>query len=77
MTTTFSRHPLVLPRLVREEHGRALGGVCSGIAAGLGVDVTLVRLTFTLLALAGGAGFIAYAGAWLLLPLGEGARPSS
>ena len=77
MSTAFSRRPLVLPRIVREEHGRTLGGVCSGIAAGLGVDVTLVRLTFTLLALAGGAGFFAYAGAWLLLPLGEGPPPSS
>ena len=35
--------------------GRALAGVCAGIAQALGVDVTLVRLIFALLALAGGA----------------------
>jgi len=71
VSTAFSKGPLSLPRFAREERGRALGGVCSGIAAGLGVDPTLVRLTFALLALAGGAGFVAYAGAWLLLPLGS------
>src|SRR2546421_365622 len=33
--------------------GRVLAGVCAGIAQALGVDVTLVRVVFALLALAG------------------------
>jgi signal transduction histidine kinase len=44
--------------------GRALAGVCAGIAAALAVDVTLVRVVFALLALAGGAGFVLYAALW-------------
>jgi signal transduction histidine kinase len=59
---------LAVPRLERTHDGRALGGVCAGIGRGLGVDPTLVRLTFALLSLASGAGLVAYAGAWLLLP---------
>jgi signal transduction histidine kinase len=44
--------------------GRVLGGVCSGIAATADVDVTLVRLVFALLALAGGAGIVLYLALW-------------
>jgi signal transduction histidine kinase len=44
--------------------GRALAGVCAGIAQALGVDVTLVRLIFALLALAGGAGVLLYLALW-------------
>ena len=45
--------------------GRALAGVCAGIAQTLGVDVTLVRLIFALLALAGGAGIVLYLALWV------------
>jgi signal transduction histidine kinase len=44
--------------------GRALAGVCAGIALALGVDVSLVRLVFALLALAGGAGIVLYLALW-------------
>ena len=74
MSTGF--YGLALPRLARAERERALGGVCSGIAQSLGVDPTLVRLTFALLALAGGAGFVVYGGAWLLLPASSGPEPT-
>ena len=40
----------------RSSDDRVLAGVCAGIAQTLGVDATLVRLVFALLALAGGAG---------------------
>jgi signal transduction histidine kinase len=43
---------------------RVVAGVCAGIAQTLGVDVTLVRLIFALLALAGGAGIILYLALW-------------
>jgi signal transduction histidine kinase len=43
---------------------RVIAGVCAGIAQTLGVDVTLVRLIFALLALAGGAGILLYFALW-------------
>jgi len=39
---------------------RIVAGVCGGLAATLGVDATLVRLVFALLALAGGSGVLLY-----------------
>src|SRR5207249_6712171 len=44
--------------------GRVLAGVCAGIAQALVVDVTLVRVVFALLALAGGAGIVLYLALW-------------
>ena len=44
---------------------RVIAGVCAGIAQSLAVDVTLVRLVFALLALAGGAGIVLYIALWL------------
>ena len=41
-----------------------IAGVCAGIAQTLSVDVTLVRLVFALLALAGGAGIVLYLALW-------------
>jgi signal transduction histidine kinase len=43
---------------------RVIAGVCAGIAQTLGVDPTLVRLVFALLALAGGAGVLLYLALW-------------
>jgi signal transduction histidine kinase len=71
------RLPLALPHIRRTEEGRAIAGVCAGIAKSLGVDPTLVRLTFALLAFAGGAGIVAYAGAWLATTPEHGPAPSS
>jgi len=70
------RLPLALPGLRRAEGDGAIAGVCAGIARSLRVDATLVRLTFALLAFAGGAGVAAYAGAWLALATENGPRPS-
>src|SRR6476646_4427263 len=53
-----------LPAFATDAEGRALAGVCAGIARSLGVDVTLVRLVFALLALAGGAGIVLYLALW-------------
>jgi len=55
---------IVLPRFALSSEGRALGGVCAGIARVLGVDATLVRLVFAVLALAGGAGIFLYLTLW-------------
>ena len=54
-----------LPAFAASSSDRALAGVCGGIASALGVDVTLVRLVFALLALAGGAGVVLYLALWL------------
>lgn len=63
-----SRFPVALPRFARGERDRVVAGVCGGIAETLDVEPTLVRLTFTLLAFASGAGIVAYLGVWALLP---------
>ena len=54
-----------LARLRQSDDDRVVAGVCAGIAQRLGVDPTLVRLVFTLLALAGGAGIVLYGATWL------------
>lgn len=75
MSASPYRLPLALPRLVRAEREGAVAGVCAGIARSLDVDPTVVRLVFALLALAGGAGIVAYVGAWLVLPATGEPRP--
>ena len=74
--TSAPYRPLALPRVRRAHDERAVAGVCAGIGKSLGVDATLPRLTFALLAFAGGAGIVAYAGAWLALAPEEGPSPS-
>src|SRR3989442_833275 len=54
-------------RLARSADDRVLGGGCAGVARELGVDPTLVRLVFALLALAGGAGIVLYGALWFVL----------
>jgi signal transduction histidine kinase len=53
-----------LPRFASGSDERVIAGVCAGIAQTLAVDVTLVRLVFALLALAGGAGIALYLALW-------------
>jgi signal transduction histidine kinase len=53
-----------LPAFARRADERVIAGVCAGIAQALAVDVTLVRLVFALLALAGGAGILLYLALW-------------
>ncbi len=55
------------PALAFERSGddRVVAGVCGGLAKRLGVDATLVRLAFALLALAGGAGILLYFALWV------------
>jgi signal transduction histidine kinase len=76
VSSTPYRLPLALPRLRRAPGEGALAGVCAGIARSVRVDPTLVRLTFALLAFAGGAGIVAYFGAWLALAPENGPVPS-
>lgn len=59
-------------RLTRSTDDRLLAGVAAGAAEFLGVDVTLVRVGFVLLALFGGSGFVLYLAMWLLVPPADG-----
>ena len=55
-------------KAARSTERRILGGVASGIAAHLGVDVVLVRVAFVVGALLGGFGAAMYAALWMVLP---------
>ena len=52
----------------RRREGRLLGGVATGIARRVEVDVLLVRIGFVVLAAAGGIGVPLYLLLWVLLP---------
>jgi phage shock protein C len=55
-------------RLVRRRDDRMVAGVCSGVAAYLGVDVTLVRLLTVIGAIISfGTVAIAYVVGWVLM----------
>jgi phage shock protein PspC (stress-responsive transcriptional regulator) len=56
-------------RLTRSQHDRILGGVCGGLARAWQIDVTLVRLAFILLAIAGGTGVLLYLLLLILMPV--------
>jgi phage shock protein PspC (stress-responsive transcriptional regulator) len=57
-------HPLERPL-----DGRMLGGVAIGLADFFGVDATIVRIVFAVLAvIGGGAGVVLYLAGWLLIP---------
>ena len=55
-------------RLVRVEEGRMIAGVCSGVARYLGIDTTIVRIIFVLLALFAMGGVLLYFILWLIMP---------
>lgn len=77
MTTVPTRLPLV------RSSDRFIAGVCSGLAAHLGVPVVHVRVAMVLASLAGGAGVVFYAWLWIMVPTADESarrqarRPSS
>jgi phage shock protein C len=59
-------------RLTRIPEAGRIAGVCAGIAVYFNTDVTLVRLVWVVLSIVPGAligGVLAYAAAWLLMPI--------
>ncbi len=58
-------------RLYRSKTDKQVAGVAAGLAAYLGLDVTLVRLGFVFLTLLGGPGLMLYVVMWLVMPEGE------
>jgi len=55
-------------RLVRSSSQKMIAGVCGGVAQYLGWDVTIVRLLWIVLTLAGGSGILIYLILWLVMP---------
>jgi len=59
-------------RLTRSSSDRVIAGVAGGLGRYFGIDPVVVRIAFIVLLFVGGAGFIAYAAAWLLVPSDDG-----
>lgn len=58
--------------LRRSRTDRLLGGVCGGLAADLGLEVTLLRIGLVVLTVFGaGIGVVLYLSAWVLAPEAE------
>jgi phage shock protein PspC (stress-responsive transcriptional regulator) len=67
----ISTHPLpdaVTRPWYRSREGRAIAGVCMGLARQFNVSVTLLRLAFILGTLFGGWGVIIYITLWFIMP---------
>ncbi len=60
--------PTPVERLHRCRDHRIVAGVAAGLADYLGVDTTLVRIGFVVLALLGGLAVPLYLAGWLLIP---------
>ncbi|MBE6235982.1 MAG: PspC domain-containing protein [Bacteroidales bacterium] len=58
-------------KLVRDIRNKKLAGVCAGVANYFGLDVTLVRIIWLVLALMGSLGFWLYIILLLVLPKSE------
>ena len=55
-------------KLYRSKTDRKLAGVCGGLAQYFGVDATLIRVLFVLLAVLGGSGLVLYVAMWIIVP---------
>lgn len=55
-------------KLYRSRTDVMVAGVCGGLGRYLGIDATLVRLFFVLLALGSGVGVLLYLVLWLIVP---------
>ncbi len=62
-------HPLA-KKLMRLRSDRKIGGVCSGLALYLDLDISLVRILWFFITLACGIfpGFVAYVLGWIIIP---------
>jgi len=56
-------------KLYRNESDKVLGGVASGLADYLNLDVTVVRIGFLLLFFFGGSGLLIYVIMWIVVPV--------
>jgi len=58
-------------RLFRIREGAKIGGVCNGLAAYFGADVTLVRVLFAIVGISFGAGILLYVALMIIVPWAE------
>lgn len=58
-------------RLYRDPDDKAIGGVCSGVAAFLNIDITIVRIITLLAVLLWGTGLVLYIVLWIVVPLAK------
>lgn len=64
----MSTKPPAIKKLYRSETERILGGVCGGFGEYFSLDPNLIRLVFSVLAIAGGSGLPLYLILWVILP---------
>ena len=55
-------------KLYRDTANGTIAGVCAGLAKYLDIDVTIIRILWALITLAGGSGLIAYLVCALIIP---------
>jgi phage shock protein PspC (stress-responsive transcriptional regulator) len=55
-------------RLFRSRTDRIIGGVCGGLGKYFELDPVLIRVLWAITFLVGGAGFLAYIIAWIIIP---------
>ena len=55
-------------KLYRIENGKKVCGVCGGLAEYFNIDPTLIRVIWTILALSGGSGVLAYIICAIIMP---------
>ena len=68
-TANVPRHRYLEGRLSRSREDAKVAGVCAGFAYYLGVDVTLVRILWTILTIFSiGIGLIIYIACWIIMP---------
>lgn len=57
-----------MKKLYKSEDNKVLCGVCGGLGEFLGIDPTIVRLIWVVLALAAGSGLLIYILAAIIMP---------
>lgn len=57
-----------MKKMQRSATDKKLGGVCAGIAAYLGIDITIVRVAFVIGTFAWGATLLLYVILWMVMP---------
>jgi len=58
-------------KLYRSRTDRKLAGVCGGLAEYTGLDATVIRVIFIILAVFGGASILIYLAMWIMVPTAE------
>ena len=60
-------------KFYRDPDNKTIGGVCSGLAAYLDIDVTLIRIIFLVALICGSLGFWVYVIFWIVAPIAKSA----